>query len=50
MKEYGYSQAEIDAMTSTGAVLCYSGKPAPESVLTPTQGPGWPQSTARHDR
>jgi crotonobetainyl-CoA:carnitine CoA-transferase CaiB-like acyl-CoA transferase len=44
MREYGYSQAEIDAMTSTGAALCYSGKPAPESVLTPTQGPGWPKS------
>jgi hypothetical protein len=44
MREYGYSDADIDALSAGGAVLCYSGPSAPESVLTPSHGPGFPES------
>ncbi|MDX5628775.1 MULTISPECIES: CaiB/BaiF CoA-transferase family protein [unclassified Brenneria] len=38
MREYGYSNEQIDAMTTDGQVLCYSEEPAPESVLNPSFG------------
>jgi len=43
MREYGYSDADVDALSAAGAVLCYSGPSAPESVLTPSHGPGFPE-------
>jgi hypothetical protein len=44
MHEYGYSDADVDTLAEAGAVLCYSGRPAPASVLTPSHGPGFPAS------
>jgi crotonobetainyl-CoA:carnitine CoA-transferase CaiB-like acyl-CoA transferase len=42
MREYGYTDDDIAALSAEGAVLCYSGRPAPASVLTPSHGPGFP--------
>jgi crotonobetainyl-CoA:carnitine CoA-transferase CaiB-like acyl-CoA transferase len=42
MAEFGYGDQEIDALEAAGAVKCYAGPPVPESVLTPSQGPGFP--------
>ena len=44
MREYGYSDSEVDTMDAEGIVLCYSGTPVPQSVLTPSHGPGYPHS------
>jgi len=39
LEEFGYSAAEIDDLDRAGAVLCYDGPEAPQSVLTPIPGP-----------
>jgi crotonobetainyl-CoA:carnitine CoA-transferase CaiB-like acyl-CoA transferase len=39
MKEYGYSESDIDALAASGAVLCYTGPQLPDSVLTLSYGP-----------
>ena len=44
MREYGYADADVDALSVAGVVLTYSGPVAPESVLTPSYGPGFPQA------
>ena len=39
MREYGYTDEQIDALVESGAVKCYDGPELPESVFELSYGP-----------
>jgi crotonobetainyl-CoA:carnitine CoA-transferase CaiB-like acyl-CoA transferase len=43
LKEYGYTDADVDKLVDDGAVLCYTGDPVPEVALQPSYGPHTPE-------
>lgn len=43
LKDFGYTDAEVDKLDADGAVLCYKGDPVPELVLQPSYGPHTPE-------
>ncbi|MBE6470926.1 MAG: CoA transferase [Coriobacteriaceae bacterium] len=43
LKEFGYTDAEVDKLDANGAVMCYKGEPCPELVLQPSYGPHTPE-------
>jgi crotonobetainyl-CoA:carnitine CoA-transferase CaiB-like acyl-CoA transferase len=53
MAEHGYSEQDVRKLSEQGAVKCYDGPPLPQSVVTPSRGPGWdagPLEPTRQDR
>lgn len=43
LKQYGYTDADVDKLVDEGAVLCYTGDPVPEVALQPSYGPRTPE-------
>ena len=43
LKEFGYTDADVDKLDADGAVMCYKGDPVPELALQPSYGPHTPE-------
>ena len=43
LREYGYTDLDVNKLVEDGAVLCYTGDPVPDVALQPSYGPHTPE-------